>query len=327
MASWDSDSSVCLDFSSADPRGPPGAAAQRPCLVSCRGVGVSAAAQIQRVELRLYRRTRTFSGTGSCLRRLGVTSARNSRSDLVTSPPHFVYIIRCEWEGARNSELGAEAEAGRFASGFCLAFRAPIAPKDPKPRDRDSRPRRITNPSKMPRKEESIARSASPRSPRSPSPRSKEKSGFEAGSCFSATSATLTTFGITLPTLAWDLGIAGSLAVVGASAQEPGPRACFVTRGTCASKATPSAGSGTRSPGASHQDARMRPMHRMQVPRGRQVRAGQRSIARLPTSQGWTNLGNDNAAESRPGQSSSAALKASGGFRKFQSSCLSNVLT
>ncbi|CAJ1426092.1 unnamed protein product [Effrenium voratum] len=31
----------------------------------------------------------------------------------------------------------------------------------------------------MPRKEESIARSASPRSPRSPSPRSKEKSGFE----------------------------------------------------------------------------------------------------------------------------------------------------
>mmetsp|Transcript_9615 Transcript_9615/g.16796 ORF Transcript_9615/g.16796 Transcript_9615/m.16796 type:complete len:296 (+) Transcript_9615:2-889(+) len=38
---------------------------------------------IQRVELRLYRRTRTSS-------------------DLVTKPPHFVYIIRCSWEGEQR---------------------------------------------------------------------------------------------------------------------------------------------------------------------------------------------------------------------------------
>ncbi|CAE7715797.1 unnamed protein product [Symbiodinium sp. CCMP2592] len=39
---------------------------------------------IQRVELRLYRRTRTSS-------------------EIFTKPPHFVYIIRCSWDGEQSS--------------------------------------------------------------------------------------------------------------------------------------------------------------------------------------------------------------------------------
>ena len=67
--------------------------------------------EIQRVELRMYRRTRTSSGGRFFGARTPVgctlelwncqpcSTSRVCRAEIHTRPPHFVYIIRCQWEG------------------------------------------------------------------------------------------------------------------------------------------------------------------------------------------------------------------------------------
>lgn len=75
---------------------------EAPCFFQRRELTLS----VPRVELRLYRRTHTSS-------------------DVVSDPPHFVYIVRCEWTGERRLGREPASSSGsprspRSPSGLCF---------------------------------------------------------------------------------------------------------------------------------------------------------------------------------------------------------------